>query len=138
MSPSEAEKAVIALEGMDVAALRKRWSEVYIQPPPSMRSPYLLRLLLAWRIQTQAFGGLDAATRRTVLSKAKPHVGPKLSAGTRITREWRGRTHDVEVIEGGFLYSDRRFASLSEVAREITGVRWNGPRFFGLRKAKAA
>jgi hypothetical protein len=138
VSPSEAEAAVAALESMDVARLRERWVEVYGQPSPPMRSPYLLRLLLAWRIQAVVFGGLDAATRRAVVSKARPRIGPTLSSGTRITREWRGRPHDVEVVEGGFLYSGEKFASLSEVARKITGVRWNGPRFFGLRKEKAA
>ena len=71
------------------------------------------------------------------VSRPRP-AGPQLTPGTRISREWRGRTCDVEVTADGFLYDGHAYASLSEIARAITGIRWNGPRFFGLRKVKAA
>ena len=126
-----AEEQVRALEAMDLQALRAEWRR-RCGVPPSLRSPELLRRLLAHRIQTEAYGGLDASLRRRVLG------GPDrrehgLAPGARIAREWKGVRHEVEVVEGGFLYESRLWSSLSEVARSITGVRWNGPRFFGLR-----
>lgn len=91
--------------------------------------------MLAWRIQAKAQGGLDRAARRAVLGSGPVRApGPTLSPGVRLTREWKGRLCDVEVIADGFLFEGQRYDSLSEVARQITGSRWNGPRFFGLRK----
>lgn len=119
--------------------LRAMWLGEFGCPPPTLRSTELLAQLIAWRLQVAAMGGLDKATLRIVTGAAKAQPpGPKLTPGTRISREWRGRTCDVEVVAGGFLYAGKTYDSLSEIARAITGVRWNGPRFFGLRKAKAA
>jgi hypothetical protein len=101
-----------------------------------MRSRELLARLLAWRIQADAFGGLDAATVRLLETRQLPAPQPQLHAGIRLSREWLGKRHDVEVLENGFRYGDREYRSLSEVARTITGSRWNGPRFFGLRSAR--
>lgn len=119
--------------------LRALWLGEFGCPPPTLRSPELLAQLIAWRLQASATGGLDKATLRIVTGSAKPQpAGPKLTPGTRISREWRGRAFDVEVVAGGFLYAGQTYDSLSEIARTITGARWNGPRFFGLRKGKAA
>ncbi|UVI39196.1 DUF2924 domain-containing protein [Qipengyuania spongiae] len=120
------------LETADLRDLRDEWERRY-GAAPRLRSADLLRRTLAWRIQAGAEGGLDRATRRLLAGKP---AGPEnlLSAGTVITREWKGERHDVEVAEGGFLYRDERWNSLSEVARAITGTRWNGPRFFGMRE----
>jgi len=125
-----------ALEGLGLVALRAKWCELFGPPHPPLRSADLLCRLIAWRIQAAAEGGLDRQTVRLIKSAKGPRgLGPNLTPGVRITREWRGRVCDVDVVADGFLFEGLSYSSLSEVAREITGVRWNGPRFFGLRKA---
>ena len=122
---------VRALAALTLPELRDEWRRLY-GAPPRLRSVELLRYLLAWRIQADADGGLSetvtAALKRKTLVRS-----PSLATGATLAREWRGVRHEVEIIEGGVLYRDERYASLSEVARLITGSRWNGPRFFGLR-----
>ena len=93
---------------------------------------------MAWRMQTEAAGGLDAETRR-MLRRAPGTAGRTgndvtLRPGQRLTREWRGGHYEVEVVASGFVHAGKTYKSLSEVARVITGTQWNGPRFFGLRK----
>ena len=103
----------------------------------------LLRLQLIYRLQTKAYGGLRPATQRRLrqiynrirLDEAyapKPHYG--LAVGTILERDWCGVTHQVAVTDDGFEYRSMRFGTLSEVAQRITGTRWSGPLFFGLRK----
>ena len=99
-----------------------------------MRSRELLARLLAWRIQADAFGGLDATTIRLLKSDRLPAPRLTLAPGMRLARDWQGRRHEVEVLEKGFAYAGTAYRSLSEVARVITGTRWNGLRFFGLRE----
>jgi hypothetical protein len=93
----------------------------------------MLRRLLAFEIQAEVYGGLDAELRQK-LRRAQTAVAkkPGLQPGTTITREWRGAQHEVQVIDGGFVHAGTTYESLSEVARAITGARWSGPRFFGL------
>lgn len=124
---------VRALERLDLRGLRDEWRRRY-GAPPKIRSKELLARLLAWRIQADAFGGLDATTIRLLKSDRLPPPRPTLAPGTRLTREWQGRRHDVDVLEKGFRYAGGDYRSLSEVARTITGTRWNGLRFFGLRE----
>lgn len=118
------------LEEADLEQLRQEWGRRY-GAAPGLRSPELLRRILTWRIQAATEGGLDRVTQRLLARDAGPE--DLMAEGTVITREWKGVKHEVEVIAGGYLYGGRRWKSLSEVAREITGTRWNGPRFFGLR-----
>ena len=92
---------------------------------------------MAWHIQAGVAGGLDTATRR-LLDAAGKTKSVRLGEGARISREWHGVVHEVEVASQGYRYQGDTYGSLSEVARLITGVRWNGPRFFGLRAAKAS
>ena len=127
---------VRALAGLDLESLRREWRARYGEPP-KLRSADLLRRNLAWRIQAAAFGGLDPRTQAAVLGKASAQ-GPRLTPGMRITREWRGKRHEVEVTEAGFIHKGETFDSLSKIARDITGTRWNGPRFFGLRPGASA
>lgn len=124
---------VADLPAMSLADLRKEWERRY-GAPPRHRSSDLLRRVLAWRVQADAYGGFDAATRQML---AQEHIGAKVAAtaGMRLAREWAGKRHEVVVVENGVIYQDQTFGSLSEVARHITGKRWNGPRFFGLRQA---
>jgi hypothetical protein len=124
---------VRALEALGLHGLRDEWRKRYGEPP-KMRSRELLARLLAWRIQADAFGGLDAATLRLLNADTLPPPQPVLHPGTRLTREWQGRSHDVDVLETGFRYDGKDYRSLSQVARTITGTRWNGLRFFGLRE----
>ena len=125
---------VRALASLDLEGLRTEWRRRY-GPPPKLRSADLLARLLAWRIQAEVLGGLDAETRSTLFRKSLPVAAPTIMPGMRLEREWRGATQNVEVIDGGFRWEGRTYLSLSRVAHAITGVKWNGPRFFGLRKA---
>ena len=127
----QATAVVVQLIDMSVADLRAEWQERY-GLPPKHRAVDLLRRVLAWRIQADAFGDLDATTRR-ILSKEQNVLRPTAQPGMRLAREWAGRRYEVVVIESGVVFEGRTFGSLSEVARHITGRRWNGPRFFGLR-----
>ncbi len=125
--------AVAKLEGMSLGQLREEWERRY-GAPPRHRSTDLLRRVLAWRMQADVMGGFDAPTRRLLEKDAE---GARLTptAGTRLAREWAGHRHQVIVVDGGVVYDGVTYRSLSEVARHITGQRWNGPRFFGLREA---
>lgn len=131
---AELERAVLDLESLDLEGLRAAWRQRW-GAPPRLRSPQLLRHLIAWRIQAEALGGLDSGTRRLLRRSGPAVTGPGLQPGHRLTREWHGTRYDVEVVEDGFTYAGKTFKSLSEVARTITGTSWNGPRFFGLRDA---
>lgn len=126
---TQAMEEVRALNALGLQSLREIWRARYGAPPP-LRSPDLLRRILAWRVQAEAFGGLDSETQRALKSNTQPRG---LAAGTRLVREWRGVRHEVEVADSGYIYEGERWTSLSEIARAITGTRWNGPRFFGLR-----
>ncbi len=102
----------------------------------------ILRYAIAYRLQENVYGGLDKKTRRLLdkaaanLAAGKPVVpeGPKIKPGTRLLREWHGTMHEVIVLENGVQFRDEIWPSLSAVAREITGARWSGPRFFGLKE----
>ncbi len=129
---------VRALARLDLAGLRAEWRRL-IGPPPALRSPELLRWMLGWKIQAAAFGGLDVETRRRLRRRSStraPVAAP--TPGTRLSREWKGVAHEVEVLADGYVHAGSCYRSLSQVARAITGSRWNGPRFFGLRDSGAA
>jgi hypothetical protein len=133
-----ADDEVRALEAMGLEALRAQWRARF-GAPPGLRSVDLLRRLLAWRIQADAYGDLDAELRRRVRSTATPKPAERnVRPGARIAREWRGQRYEVEVVDGGFVHAGARYKSLSQIARVITGTRWNGPRFFGLRSQAQA
>ncbi len=130
-----------SLHGLDKAALRAQWFELFKRPAPELRRDLLIRIL-AYRIQEQAYGGLSPRTRSRLRRLARlfekgPRAAlpsaPTIKPGTRLLRQWQGQTHVVTVIEGGFEYKGKRYASLSQIARLITGTRWSGPLFFGLK-----
>jgi len=129
----DVEAQVGALEDLDLHALRDKWRERF-GAPPNFRSTGMLRLLLAWRIQAVALGGLDrdtlAALARTGRVVAEGH---DLGIGATLRRVWNGEDHVVTVVDKGFEWNGRTFKSLSAAATAIAGTRWNGPRFFGLR-----
>ncbi len=136
-----------ALEELDYDALRAEWRRLYRAPPPKRVSRDLLMLGVGWKVQERAYGGLGAATKRRLadLAKTMERNGDvtrnrvaRLKPGARFVREWRGEIHTVIVLEDGFEWKGTQWRSLSAIAREITGVHWSGPRFFGLNgKTKA-
>ena len=94
-----------------------------------------MRLLIAWRLQAAALGGLDAETTRRLRLRGRVQAeGLELGVGARLRRTWRGTAVEVVVEEGGFRWNDRLYPSLSAAATAIAGSRWNGPKFFGLRR----
>lgn len=124
-----------ALVALDLEGLRAEWRRRY-GAPPTLRSPDLLRHILAWKIQADRLGGMDAALKRALKANGSTKSKTeRLGEGAVISREWQGRRYDVRASADGYLYNGRQYRSLSEVAREITGARWNGPRFFGLRNS---
>lgn len=128
-----------SLPELSVAELRARWAQIDQRPAPTV-PPWLLRTMLASRLQERRHGALPALVYRELmrLTSAGANGGvsglrrPKLSPGARLIREWNGRTIVVEVAEDGFRHADRTWRSLSEIARHVTGAHWSGPRFFGV------
>lgn len=131
-----------ALSLCSIGELRKKWIDLFRTQPPPAFGPDLLRRSIAHKIQEQAYGGLKPAIRRELnqLIKAfgKNPVGKielprRIKAGSVLVREWKGQTHRVTIGDDGFVYAGETYSTLSQIARQITGTRWNGPRFFGLR-----
>jgi hypothetical protein len=125
-----------------IAELRKRYRELFRAEPPKAFGPDLLRRSIAHQIQEKAYGGLSASTRRLLdqlvrVAMAKPNgrldLPRRIKPGSELVRTWKGKSYRVMVMADGFAHNGKTFASLSEIASEITGTRWNGPRFFGLR-----
>ena len=119
-------------------SLAERWSAIFgAAPPPRTSRPLMIRAV-AYKMQERAFGGLSASTRRMLLGEFVTARGPspsrQTSPGTVLLREWQGATHQVIIAEDGVLYRGQRYRSLSKVAGLITGSRWSGPAFFGLKK----
>jgi Protein of unknown function (DUF2924) len=131
------------LRSLGLEELRHEWRRLYHGDAPRI-SRDLLVLALGYGVQEIEHGGLGKATRRKLRTIAKTlrttgRVGttPSLSLkpGTRLVREWHGRTHTVTVTEGGFEYAATNYPSLTKIAKKITGAHWSGPRFFGLPAA---
>ena len=127
-----------------IADLRKRYQELFRTEPPKAFGPDLLRRSIAQRIQERAYGGLSRSTQRLLdqlvkAAMAKPNgrleLPRRIKPGSELVRTWKGKTHRVMVMADGFAHDGKTFTSLSEIASEITGTRWNGPRLFGLRSA---
>ena len=130
-----------SLTNLDRSELQRLWRGSYGSDPPDKISVLLMRQAIGHRLQLKHLGGLNFSTRRVlkrVLEEsnsfhAKSLRSTSVTRGTVLVREWHGTTHQVTATEKGILYRGKLFRSLSEVAREITGTRWSGPLFFGLR-----
>lgn len=131
-------KAIQRVGAMAIDALRKEWRIIFGSEPPPAFSKDLLARAIAYRIQEDACGGINASTARVLRSLQKPGADPprQVQIGSVIVREHKGVLHEVLVIPGGFWWQDKTYSSLSMVAKAITGISWNGPRFFGLRSRK--
>ena len=138
------------LGDMDKEELRSCWLKAYgCAPPPRLGSDMMI-LALGWRVQAKDEGGYNRETRDclsrliTNLKAGKDvnsgalAIQSSLNPGMSLVREWRGRVHQVQVLDKGFVWNDKVWNSLSAIAREITGARWNGPAFFGLRTKKVS
>jgi hypothetical protein len=138
---------VAALKAMPIPILKQQWRDLFETEPP----PYNRRFLehrLAYRIQEFAYGGLKPETSKRLKALAKDFDGNRArrrqpakdrpTAGTRFIREWQGVDHCVTVRDEDFEYRGRPYKSLSAIARAITGTRWNGLLFFGLKNRRAS
>jgi len=136
---SEGDRRIAALQGMSSAALKAEWSRLTGTVCPRI-SPAMLRLALAWEYQARALGGLPRTTQQKLAQLAGGRSSTReAKAGMRLTREWNGAVHVITIGEDRVIrWNDREWRSLSEVARAITGTRWSGPAFFGLRQRIAA
>lgn len=150
---SNLEQEIGRLADLPRVELVRRWHRIYRCPPPRGVKRGLLERAIAWHLQAKHFGGLSPAIKRRLADAAGVIAGDRFSAsrsvnapakpqpfvptstaapGTRLIREWHGRSFHVDVIEEGFVFEGRTYSSLSAIAREITGARWSGPRFFNL------
>jgi len=134
-----------AVSEMGVHELRAEWRRLYRSHPPKLLRRDLLKLGVAWKLQERAFGGLSATTKRqlvelarTMATKSDLAITRKvtLKPGARLVRTWGGETHEILVVEDGFLWRGKTWRSLSVIAREMTGTQWSGPRFFGLKAGR--
>src|SRR5262245_10258501 len=144
---SSVEAEITQLRALGAQGLRARWRASFGTDAPPHLARHLLFAMLAYRLQAETMGDLDAATVRFLkhvdLAPSKQAAVPltqaferrtrNLSPGLVLTREWSGRLHSVTVLDRGFVWERRTYSSLSEIAKTITGTKWNGPRFFGLR-----
>ena len=142
-SVKQIEEELQRLSELPVSHLRTKYQETYNKAPPSWLGPDLLRRSIAHRLQEIAYGGLKPAIRQeldrlgSVLDKSplkRLEAPRRIKPGSVLVREWRGKSYRATVSDKGFIYDGETFSTLSQIARKITGTRWNGPRFFGLRK----
>ena len=131
---------IARLRDLDVAALRARWHTVFGRRSPSHLPQHLLFRILAYRLQADLLGDLDAESQRLLDRSETPEKAGQrdiarrpVRPGTVLGREWNGQMQRVTVLEKGFAWKGKTYPSLSKIALAITSTRWNGPRFFGLR-----
>ena len=141
------EEEIAHLRGLDLKGLRSRWQSVFQRPPPDHLPRHLLFAIIAYRIQADRLGDLDHETGQVLDRTVATDTGATTSArlvsfdqkrteltpGTVLVREWDRRSQRVMVMADGFAWNGQTYDSLSKVAFAITGTKWNGPRFFGLR-----
>jgi hypothetical protein len=139
------------LEGRDLNGLRRQWRAHLGGEAPAHLPRWLLMRVLAYRLQSDAFGDLDKSIRRNLCSgktdgpdvpfdRPAPQTrqGVALKAGALLVREWKGQLERVMILEEGFAWNGQTFGSLSQIAKAMTGTNWNGHRFFGLRQGRTA
>ena len=136
---------IASLPKLGTDELRERWKAMFGKAPSCDISRSFLTRAIAYRLQEKAFGGLKPSTRRLLAEFVDDRGNGSASAaapsrivrpGAVLEREWRGISHQVSVLEEGFRFRGKRYRSLSEVAREITGTRWSGPLFFGFKRSQ--
>lgn len=142
LAPADVAAEVARIGDLDAAALRALWPAWFEAPVPARMRRATLAMILAHRIQSMTRGGLPKTAGRSLDALAAQEFGEAkrstfhrtdVKPGTRLVREYHGRVHDVVVVEDGYVWNGTRYRSLSAVARAITGTRWNGHVFFGLK-----
>jgi hypothetical protein len=133
------------LPTLSLGDLRLEWRRLFRAEPPRMSRDIMIRAI-AYRLQEITHGGLSKLTQRRLMTLSNqletagpiaPLPGPRIKPGSRLIREWHGRTHTVCVTDAGFEFQGKTYRSLTKIARDITGAQWSGPRFFGLTKMSA-
>ena len=146
MSPEISTK-IQELPRLPKLELQALWQELFAEPTHPRLRRNLMIPILAYRIQEQAYGGLKPSTYKRLQKlaadldqnrKTPSPVAPQLKAGTKLLRQFQGEMHEVLVVDQGFEYRGKRYESLSEIARQITGTRCSGPLFFGLKTGQKA
>ncbi|MCC6947024.1 MAG: DUF2924 domain-containing protein [Bradyrhizobiaceae bacterium] len=142
VDPCILEDEIARLRDLELSELRRRWEKHYRTPAPkTFRREFLIRAV-AYQMQVEVYGGLKPATRRRLRQIAEAlregreeaiSTAPRIKPGTALVRSWRNETHTVMVLEEGFAWKGKRYRSLSQVARAITGTQWNGLVFFGIK-----
>jgi hypothetical protein len=139
---------IAELPRLNRAQLCAKWRAVLKKEPPAHLRKQLLVPLLAYKMQGQTYGGLRPEVKRHLReladsfepdsnrSRVKHQMPLRMKSGTRLIRQWQGETHHVTVSDRGFEYDGRLYSSLSEIARLITGTRWSGPLFFGIKQTR--
>jgi Protein of unknown function (DUF2924) len=138
--PAAIEAEIARLRTLALDALRRRWRAVFGRTPPAALSKDMLGRMIAWRLQEQAFGGLDreSLTFLDGLARHGSSPGRHLKPGTVLVRDYQGQRHTVTVAPNGFDWQGTTYPSLSAIARAITGTAWSGPRFFALARRNGA
>lgn len=145
---SSLQEELATISAMSASQLRTEWMRMFRRDSPDVSADILARAI-SYHRQERALGSLTAASRRHIKRIAgqldetgavtfKAARANDLKAGTRLARDWHGKTHHILVLDDGFLFEERKYRSLSQIANVITGSRWSGPRFFGLIKRKGA
>jgi hypothetical protein len=142
LDPEKLATEIARLRDLDLVALKQRWADLFLCPTPNTLRRDLLIRSMAYRMQIEAFGELSPRTERKLRQVAEAKQGgdkifmtssPRIKPGTKLIRVWQDKTHTVTVLHEGFEWRGSRYRSLSEVARSITGTRWNGLIFFGVK-----
>ena len=136
-NPAAIEAEIAHLRSLALDALRRHWRVIFGRTPPAALSKDLLGRMITYRLQEQAFGGLDRESLRFLDGLARHGGSPRrrLKPGTVLVRDYHGQRHTVTVVSDGFDWQGATYPSLSAIARAITGTAWSGPRFFALAPA---
>jgi hypothetical protein len=144
--PTEIKDQLTHLSKKSKPQMLALWKQLFELPPPREARRDLIVRFLAYKMQERAHGGLSRETRSRLAElvrklatnpNAELSGTPRIKPGTRLIRDWRGQSHQVTVLENGYEYAGKRYSSLSQIARLITGTRWSGPLFFGLKGGRA-
>lgn len=144
VDPAGLARELAGLSDLPLETLKQRWRDLYGTAPPARLGRALMIPAIAHRLQENAFGGLKSSVARQFARAGEDHAAGRpvaaavitIKPGTRLLRQWQGATHEVIILDVGVRYRGETFRSLSEVARIITGARWSGPLFFGLKERR--